>query len=56
MLQAGQSRTQTLVGVRFSRPIQTDPRAQSASCKMYPVASFQGLKWSVCGIDHLPLS
>jgi hypothetical protein len=44
------------VGVRFSAPTQTDPRAHPASCKMCTWSLRQGVEWLGRGIDHPPPS
>jgi hypothetical protein len=50
-LRSGRSADQIQVDARFSPPVQTDPEAHSASCKM-GTASFTRLKWPGCGFDH----
>jgi hypothetical protein len=38
----------------FSKPVQPDPEAHTASCTMSTRVSFPGVKWPGCGIDHPP--
>jgi len=54
-LQTGRSGDQILVGARFSTPVRTGPGAH-AVCFAVGTASFPGVKWSGCGIDHTPPS
>jgi len=43
------------VGLRFSTPIHTGPRAQPASYTM-STGSFLGVKWPEHGVEHQPPS
>jgi len=55
LVEAGQSRVQTLVGARFSFSIQTGPGPHPSS-SMKDTGSLPGIKQAGIGVNHPPPS